>query len=681
MDILLISGPLTDPAVVTLAVPALAAYLRSEGFAVEAWDLSIDSFDMLASKPFLSDAIARIRRRHVLETDQPEKERRRADALALTLAPMVIDGIEGAKATFRDKEQFYDYDRYKNAQWILQAVPPILHAAYFPTKTDKLVYDFGKEPTVEHILAHLTDASSNVFLAYFTNEVIPRIESMSPPLIALSISWESQLLPSLTLCRLLREGLPDVPIILGGGYVTAMRDRLETEQFLWDLATGIVLYEGESALAEICRRVKEGKDPSHIPNLFQKGDQLHSRAIHIEDMRRLPTPDFAGLHLDRYFVPEPVLPVQSNRGCYWNKCAFCASLDVTRRAYRQRPLERFIEDMTAINAATGATMFFVCDLATPPRYMQQLADCIRTRELPFQWGTEARFDPDLDEAACRAIADGGCLTLSFGFESASDRVLTLMRKGTTLSNVVRVLEACKKAGLDTTLFSFMGFPGETLAEAHATRDFFLKNTHLYTSCALSSFGAAVGCEVARHPERYNVSIIDESRALFTPTYEIEVHEGISPQEAQTQCEKALTSLFLQTNNLCTMWGGAGSPHDLLYLRRHGGGWRETLDKSPRLLDTELNTSVYTVSSDVAYKEIDDDEYILYRPTVIFAIVPKEVAGAMRLLQSSPQSIPAAALQIVGGDSLGPKAHYEAFNGLVLHLLNLAKAEFLVKCGQ
>ncbi|MGZ4942390.1 MAG: B12-binding domain-containing radical SAM protein, partial [Halobacteriota archaeon] len=428
MDILLISGPLTDPTIVPLGVPALAAHLRSEGFTVEAWDLSIDSVDMLTSAPFLLEAVARIDRRRADGNGSATKELQRAETLARTLAPIVIDRIEGAKATFRDKEQFYDYSQYKEALWTFQAVTPILHAAYFPTIVDKLCYDLGKEPTVEHILAHLTDPDSNLFLAHFANDVVPKIERMHPPLIALSISWESQLLPSLTLCRLLRERLPDVPIILGGGYVTAMQDRLETEKYLWDFATAIVFHDGESALAEICRRVKDGRDLSHIPNVFFKDDPVRSSSRHTEDMRTLPTPDFTGFHLDRYFFPEPVLAVQSNRGCYWNKCTFCSSANMTRHSYRQRPVEQLVQDMTVINAATGATIFFICDLATPPRYLKHLGEYVHTHELPFQWTTETRFDPDLDEAACRAIAAGGCLNLSFGFESASDRVLALMQK-------------------------------------------------------------------------------------------------------------------------------------------------------------------------------------------------------------------------------------------------------------
>ena len=107
MDILLISGLLTDPTIVPLALPALAAQLRSEGLTVETWDLSIACFDTLTSKPFLSDAIACIDRQQTHNKEPVQKDLHRAISIALVLAPLVIDRLEDAKATFRDKERFY----------------------------------------------------------------------------------------------------------------------------------------------------------------------------------------------------------------------------------------------------------------------------------------------------------------------------------------------------------------------------------------------------------------------------------------------------------------------------------------------------------------------------------------------------------------------------------------------
>jgi len=104
-----------------------------------------------------------------------------------------------------------------------------------------------------------------------------------------------------------------------------------------------------------------------------------------------------------------------------------------------------------------------------------------------------------------------------------------------------------------------------------------------------------------------------------------------------------------------------------------------LDKTPRLVDAALNTAAYTVEADVFYEKINEGECVVYKPTGSFAVVPTAVAHAMQRLQSQAQSIPVVAQQTVAAGTLDAQAYYKAFYELVLHLLHLAKAEFLVPC--
>ena len=45
--------------------------------------------------------------------------------------------------------------------------------------------------------------------------------------------------------------------------------------------------------------------------------------VYTEKTTALPLPDFDGLPLDRYFVPERIIPYLATRGCYWGRCTFC----------------------------------------------------------------------------------------------------------------------------------------------------------------------------------------------------------------------------------------------------------------------------------------------------------------------------------------------------------------------
>jgi anaerobic magnesium-protoporphyrin IX monomethyl ester cyclase len=675
MDALLIHGPITEPLQPPLSLAALGAHLRNKGFDTHTWDLSIDCCELLTSVPFLRGAVERVQK--PIDSGDPRyKEAHRSKKLALKLAPIVVKKIAEAKAILRDPDRFYDYTHYKSAIAVLQALPQILHASYFPTKIDFHTYDLNAVYSAPNIISHLKDADSNVFMDYFANHVIPKVETFDPLLIAVSISFDSQFLPSLTLSHLLRERFPDVPIILGGAYLTAIADRLKTDKFLWDFATGFVLYEGESALAEACERIKQGKDLAHIPNFFQKSEDLDASTVQIEDMQTLLPPDFSGFPLNHYLVPEPVLPLQSSRGCYWGKCAFCSSPSNTRWSYRQRKLEQFVHDMDCVNAATGTTVFLFCDLSIRPDYMLGLADCLYKQALPYSWGSAARLEPQLDERACTSLAQGGCLNLSFGFESASDRVLSLMRKGTNISENVRVLEACKKAGLGVTVFAIIGFPGETMEEVQATELFLSKHQDLYSFLDVLGFSAAHGCELVRHPEQFNVAITGESPGWLSYSHEIDVYEGGSSHEMQLQQRRITAALFLQDAYHSLMYGGGGSPHSLLYLRRFGRNRVDDLEKRHNLLAQDLNVIVCTVNSDATLQQIDEDEYVLYTSSGVYIVIPTDVAHVVRSLQSTPEPIPAAVSRVIRLNSLENVAQYEAFYGVVLQLLTLIKLDLL-----
>lgn len=458
IDILVANAPLSDPTQPSLAVPTLTAYLRAQGLNVCARDLSIEAFDALLSLTNIQEAISKLQKRCIQGDEKFTRDFERLRSLALTLSPIVLNNLELAKLTFKDPEQFYNFECYKNAFSILKDAFQIINAAYFPTHIEFTSYHIFGKLIADAIINHVSDSDCNVFRQYFIDETVPSIKQLNPRLIALSVTYDSQFLPALTLCHLLKASLPGTPVVLGGAYLTAMADRIQKSSFLWDFAEAIVIYEGESALVELCKRTMEDEDFWGINNVLIKKDlKLSSQRVRVEDLSTLPTPDFSHVPFDRYLIPEPVLPVQSHRGCYWGKCTFCSVSRATRVTYRERPIKAFFDDLKTLENTYGVKIFCICDDATPVNYMRQLAEHIRNERLPYCWWTEARFEKALDSETCELLAKGGCLHLVFGFESASERILARMQKGTSLEVTKKILRACKDAGISVNLQSFFWF--------------------------------------------------------------------------------------------------------------------------------------------------------------------------------------------------------------------------------
>jgi anaerobic magnesium-protoporphyrin IX monomethyl ester cyclase len=88
-------------------------------------------------------------------------------------------------------------------------------------------------------------------------------------------------------------------VVIGGTLTTRFVERLTRLPEFFDLfANGVVAFEGETALAELLTQLQGARDFSKVPNyLYCTPSGVRLNRIHVEDLARLPTPDFEGLPL------------------------------------------------------------------------------------------------------------------------------------------------------------------------------------------------------------------------------------------------------------------------------------------------------------------------------------------------------------------------------------------------
>jgi tRNA A37 methylthiotransferase MiaB len=72
------------------------------------------------------------------------------------------------------------------------------------------------------------------------------------------------------------------------------------------------------------------------------------------------------------------------------------------------------------------------------------------------------------------MRENGCVLMNVGLESASDRILRLMRKGYTVEHAAQMMCNMEEAGMHVHTYVICGFPSETKEESEATL-LFLKN--------------------------------------------------------------------------------------------------------------------------------------------------------------------------------------------------------------
>ena len=361
-------GHFTQP---YLSLPSLAAYLRANGYAdVEQLDLNIEAYDAFLSRERLERSLARIdadgqlaaldAQEQLVFSDMERYQRLSEIALA---GDRVAASIDEAKAVLRSPAEFYDYERYLWAGRTVEQGLRIFSEEYAPTRLT--AHNFVMRHRIERsseIIAALSDADENPFLEFYREHALPRLEALDPDLIGISVTFPSQAIPSLTLAKLIKEWKPEVHVTIGGGLLAYVAQKLARRDEVWDLIDSMVLLEGERPLLQLCEVVEGRRALSDVTNILYRDETGSVRTAQQEaplDIKELPTPDFDGLPLTRYFSPELVLPVAATRGCYWGKCVFCTLYTVIGPGYRGRTIEQTVDDLRTLQERYGANSFYL----------------------------------------------------------------------------------------------------------------------------------------------------------------------------------------------------------------------------------------------------------------------------------------------------------------------------------
>lgn len=497
MAITLLFPPATDPRSPHLALPSLTAHLRDHGEVVEQRDLDLEALLRTVAPESLTAAARRLRDSNG-SADARDAERR---AALLADADHLIAGCGDALATLRDPDGFHDPHRHHAARARLARALELACATGPATyRYDAAAYDVAgiDSSRLDHLESVTADPSANLFADVY-DEVVDALTDEPPELVGVSILNRQQIIPGLTLCRRLRDA--GHPVVIGGTVYAKFTERLRRRPRFFELFCDfLVPYEGETALVELLGQLRGGHDFSRVPNLlFLQDGEVQAGPTHVEDMRRLATPDFGGLPLDRYLAPDPVLPILTGKGCYFNRCKFCdipAINEISVKPYRVRDAEQIAQDCATLHARHGARHFEITDETLSPKLLLKLADALEAHpQLDPRLVGYARFEPGFTPEACERIHAMGMRKIFFGLESGSQRMLDHMDKGVQLSVAREVLRNCSRAGLAVHLFSIVGFPEETEADARETLRFLLDAAPEITGAANSFDVHAFGLDL------------------------------------------------------------------------------------------------------------------------------------------------------------------------------------------
>jgi len=270
---------------------------------------------------------------------------------------------------------------------------------------------------------------------------------------------------ALALTKYVKDVKPDIKVIWGGVHASL----LPTQTVAHPLIDAVVVGEGEEALAcLLC-----GKDHPRIETKQKRIDnEAHTCFI---DVSSIADPDYSVLNMQQYFAFQGGyrnVDILTSRGCT-RQCSFCINT-ILGSKWRSFDADRSIANIQKVVKTYQPKHTFLMDenfFANPAR-AQQIASHFKAWGVTWEANITVKDVVRLGRTNFLAqLKDCGCTRLRMGAESASDRLLKILRKGIVRTDIERAVSTCLAAGIKPTLSFMIDLPDELPHEKAMTMAF------------------------------------------------------------------------------------------------------------------------------------------------------------------------------------------------------------------
>ena len=584
MKTALVFPPQWYPSQPYLALPTLKAYLETKGHEVDQFDFNVESYDLFLSRNYLEHCVDKIQSRLIKPVksyeDREAEPVHRQILEDTSYLETILSEINDAKQVLRDEERFFQFDEYKNAYTTLKVAMQLISYAHYPSKIDldSFFMKGNPEENLQGILEATQDSIKNPFLELYKNNLLKKVDLDRYGLVGIAIIHAGQVIPGLTLARILRTHYPHLHITIGGSVFARHQDILQDKKALFEeMFHSIVLFEGEHPLDQLLKQLKDKQPLDTVPNLIyiKNGEVVRNASSKALPYDQLACPNFDDLPLNKYLMPYPVLPYMASRGCYWGKCTFCTHSFIYDSHYRKENEERVAEELDYLGKKYKTKFFTFSDEAISPNAFDRMSKAILSQGVEMRALGMLKFESDSVETVelFENMYRAGFLMLFFGLESANDRILSIIEKGCDQATEKRVLGNSSLAGIWNHLYLFFGFPTEEKHEAQETIDFTVQHGELgdgtIHSIGQSIFSLEKDSAIYHNPTKFQIDKIlhdpDRDMAII---FDYEIEKGMSKDEVldvYESFEKVIESNFPSRN----IWNYLSREHFLLYLDRYG----------------------------------------------------------------------------------------------------------------
>jgi radical SAM superfamily enzyme YgiQ (UPF0313 family) len=536
-DLLLINpplGPLLEP---YISIPVLADYLGSRGIGVRGFDANRAFVVGLLNDEGIRKGLDFAERRYH-ELNGKGSLRYSECCEYYKMVSILIEAQVYRKELEWLSMPFSDFADIQKSP-ALRTVVRLVLLPYYP----EVLVDEELSPR----LGRYSGTSSRDILASIQKPdlLTPRLEEItreilnnySPRIVGFSVVFADQLILAFRMAAMIKRRVPHIHLTMGGPHIS-IHFREVSEMRLLAVVDSLILDEGEIPLETLVRELSVSNgDIARVPGVItRQGERiLRTPPSGPVDMMNTATPRYQVFDLNRYPKEKEdfVLAFRLSRGCSWRRCAFCRT-GLYAIKHHQQPDKGFIYGrLLEVMEQTGCRKFLFSDDATDPVLLEYISRRLIQEKVRIKWKAHARVDPKLTRERCELYKQAGCIVLYLGIESLIDRLLKIMRKGSSASLIEKVLEEIGGT-LRIGGYMMVGLPGESEEEAWSSFRTIeaYREKGVISNAYYSLFGITHDSEIGKNPERFGIKkqVVAEGEDLL-PSVTHFTGTGMSRQKA------------------------------------------------------------------------------------------------------------------------------------------------------
>ena len=287
----------------------------------------------------------------------------------------------------------------------------------------------------------------------------------------------------------IKERFPGIPLIAGG--IVASMSKILLEHTPIEI---VVHGEGEIIIKNILRALTQGDSYHAIRGIsYRTQDGTYKRnepEFQIRNLDSIPLPPYHLIDVKRHCTPvnecmdpccwEGILTeselrriksknkwrisIVSSRGCT-GRCSFCYR---SMRGFRQFSPEYVIQNIKFIQNKYDIHYFrFIDELFNASKkWCLKFCDLLDEEKIDITYIIDSLRVDNIDEHLLRRLKETGCIRIAFGFESATQSILSTMQKGTTVEQNYEAARLGRKVGIYIDALMVIGFPDESPRTIH-----------------------------------------------------------------------------------------------------------------------------------------------------------------------------------------------------------------------